>query len=131
MRKRITLNILYALLIVGGFLIESYYLSALSILLIIFSNWNMTKGADRRAAKIFEQNKVCQETVCKYSFYDDHLVAETENGTENIPYAKLYKIIETDTNFYLMYSKIQGLILTRSNFPDGLSDFLRNIRLPQ
>lgn len=126
-RKLIAINILYTLAVIGSLWVESYCLSAAFMLLIVYFNWKATKGADRRAAKTFEQNKVCQETTCRYSFYDDHFVVETENGMESVTYAKLYKIIETETNFYLMYSKIQGVILTKERFPDGLSDFLRSL----
>ena len=38
----------------------------------------------------------------------------------------LYK---TKTNFYLMLAKNQGFILVKDNFPEGLDEFLRNIKI--
>ena len=50
-------------------------------------------------------------------------------GTTTLEYAKLHKIVETKTNFYLLIAKNQGYILTKSTFPMGLDEFLRNIKL--
>lgn len=65
----------------------------------------------------------------KYDFYNTYFIENDDNGETKLEYKKLYKIIETKTNFYLMISKNQGFLLNKSNFPKGLDDFLRNIKI--
>lgn len=41
----------------------------------------------------------------KFDFYDTYFTETTQNGETRLEYNKLYKIIETKTNFYLMIAK--------------------------
>lgn len=79
--------------------------------------------------KVFKTNKVLQNTDVTYEFYETNFTETNPCGTTKIEYAKLYKIIETKTNFYLMIAKNQGFILCKKDFPNGLNEFLRNIKV--
>ena len=83
----------------------------------------------REARKVFRSNKISFGIPNTFQFYDAYLVAENANSTQKVEYAKLYKIIETKTNFYLMISRNQGFILNKARFPDGLEQFLRAIKI--
>ena len=58
-----------------------------------------------------------------------YFTEENSYGNTKLEYSKLHKIIETKTNFYLMIAKNQGFILIKENFPEGLEEFLRNIKI--
>ena len=78
---------------------------------------------NRQIKKVWNSNKVAQNINVKFEFYDTYFAEINENGETRLEYNKLYKIIETKTNFYLMIAKNQGFILNKSNLPEGLSVF--------
>ena len=78
-------------------------------------------------SRIFKTNKVLQNTIVTYEFFDTYFTVTDEYGNSRLDYKKLHKIIETKTNFYLMISKNQGFLLSKESFPQGLDDFLRSI----
>ncbi len=84
---------------------------------------------NRQIKKVWNSNKVAQNMNVKFDFYDTYFTEINENGETRLEYNKLHKIIETKTNFYLMIAKNQGFILNKSNLPEGLSDFLKNIKI--
>ena len=79
--------------------------------------------------KIWKSNKSAQDLNVKFDFYETFFIETDEHGETKLEYNKLYKIIETKTNFYLMLSKNQGLILNKINLPEGLDKFLKNIKV--
>ena len=79
--------------------------------------------------KVFKTNKALQNAEVNFEFYNDYFTETNEYGNTKLEYNKLHKIIETKTNFYLMIAKNQGFILVKENFPEGLEEFLRNIKI--
>ena len=84
---------------------------------------------NRHIKKVYQSNKVLQNAVSTYTFYEAYFTETNEFDHTKLEYQKLDKIIETKTNFYLMISKNQGFILTKENFPEGLIEFLRSIQI--
>ena len=84
---------------------------------------------NRQVKKVFSTNKALQNAVAEFEFYDTHFTETNIYGGATLEYSKLYKIIETKTNFYLMIAKNQGYILCKKNFPEGLDEFLRSIKI--
>ena len=116
-----------AFIIVAAFLMSSFLLLVYAfiypiilLLLPVFQNLH--------SKKVWNTNKSMQNMNVKYDFYNTYFIENDNNGETKLEYKKLYKIIETKTNFYLMISKNQGFLLNKSNFPKGLDDFLRNIK---
>lgn len=125
-RSRIIWFVLLELwLVVGGWMIKNNYFIIFAviypILLFILQN--------RQIRKVYNSNKVTQNINVNFEFYDTYFTETTENGETKLEYNKLYKIIETKTNFYLMIAKNQGFILNKERLPDGLADFLREIKI--
>ena len=90
--------------------------------------WTMTIGLNWRLAKAYRKNKLQADLEYELSFFDDHYEAVSANGTSNIPYEKLHKIIETPTNIYLMTAPGQGTILRKEDFPEEGLEFVRKIK---
>ena len=70
-----------------------------------------------------------QNVDVHYEFYEDFLVEKTENGEMKVEYSKLDEIIETKTNFYLMIAKNQGCMISKTDMPSGLDEFIRKIKI--
>ena len=66
-------------------------------------------------------------TVTK--FYDDHYVVTCNEIESSIPFDKLYKIIETDTNYYLMASKVSGTIICKADCPNDFDVYIHDSTL--
>jgi len=62
-----------------------------------------------------------------YKFYDTYFVIEDAVNNATVDYSLINKAVFTKTNVYLMIAKNQGYMLLKSNFPEGLEAFLRQI----
>lgn len=124
-RNIIIFSLLGAFLIFDGILVKNSFFIALAFIypVIMFLIHN------QQVEKVFSSNKVLQNADVNYEFYDTYFTSYFEFGNNKAEYGKLHKIIETKTNFYLMVSKNQGCILTKSTFPTGLEDFLKTIKI--
>lgn len=83
----------------------------------------------RSIKRIYNSNKVAQNLDVTYEFYDTYFIEKSEHGEMKIEYSKFDEIFETKTNFYLMIAKNQGYMLLKSDMPNGLEGFIRNIKL--
>lgn len=84
---------------------------------------------NRSIKRVYNSNKVAQDLDVTYEFYDTYFIEKSEHGEMKIEYSKFDEIFETKTNFYLMIAKNQGYMLRKSDMPNGLEEFIRNIKL--
>ena len=82
---------------------------------------------NRQIKKVWTSNKVAQDMLVNFEFYDTYFVETDKSGNTKLDYSNLHKVIETKTNFYLLIAKNQGFILVKENMPEGLADFLKSI----
>ena len=124
------------------FTIAKIILIALCIVLAVFS-WKNTIGELILAVLIFPVfslvhtisaqrtyqmiHKQQDGAVQIYRLYPDHMEQVRKQGNTQIAYDKLYRVAETDTNFYLMLSKMQGVILVKTNCDDKTIAFLHTL----
>ncbi len=80
-----------------------------------------------RIKKSYSQNRQLQGLHADFFFYPDYMESKSELGNSKIPYQKIFRILETPTNFYLILAKTQGLIVIKSNCSDELISFLQNL----
>lgn len=120
--KNIVLHILmFVFLILAGIVCENQYFIIFAIIYPII----LRLIYDYRVKKAFSSNKLLQNVEVNYEFYDTYFTQHNEVSDSKVEYEKLYKLIETKTNMYLMVAENQGFILAKTNFPDGLAEFLR------
>lgn len=98
--------------------------SIMMFLLIIIVNWSLYKSPIQKARKIYRQNKTIRDAIYIVKFYDDHYVVACNEIESSIPFDKLYKIIETDTNYYLMASKVSGTIICKADCPNDFDAYI-------
>lgn len=82
---------------------------------------------NRQIKRVWKSNKVAQDMLVNFEFYDTYFVEKDKSGNTKLDYSNLHKVIETKTNFYLLIAKNQGFILVKENMPEGLADFLKSI----
>lgn len=78
--------------------------------------------------KYYESNKILKDVIQEYEFYKDYLIAKNVNSEAKIEYNKIYKVIETKTNFYIMVAKNQGYIISKEVCSDELVEFLNGVK---
>ena len=124
-RSIIIYALLAAFLILDGIVLDNMIFIVFAVVypFIIWLLHNM------QVKKVFKTNKALQNAEVNFEFYNDYFTETNEYGNTKLEYNKLHKIIETKTNFYLMIAKNQGFILVKENFPEGLEEFLRNIKI--
>lgn len=126
MKKMLVILIIFEILLVLFFVATQnifYLIFAVIYPIILFA----IQSANIK--KVFNSNKIMQDLDINFEFYKDYFIEKDGRGQGKIEYDKLYKIIETKTNFYLMIAKNQGYMLSKENFPDGLEEFIKNIKI--
>ena len=124
-RSIIIYALLAAFLILDGIVLDNMIFIVFAVVypFVIWLLHNM------QVKKVFKTNKALQNAEVNFEFYDTYFTEENSYGNTKLEYSKLHKIIETKTNFYLMIAKNQGFILIKENFPEGLEEFLRTIKI--
>lgn len=108
--------LILAILLQNMFLL--IFLIIYPILLFLIRNKNIKK--------VFDSNKITVDMDVNYEFYDDYFIVKQKMGEAKVEYSQLNSIIETKDNLYLMIAINQGYMLKKSNFPDGLENFLKS-----
>lgn len=98
------------------------------IFFIIFYPIVLCFGQNRAIKKTYMSNELLKNTVETIDFYKNHFVSKTEKSESTVEYDKLYKIIETKTNFYLMIADNQGYIVSKANCSQELIDFIISLK---
>ena len=61
-------------------------------------------------------------------FYPDHLEKRAVSSILQVQYRQIYRIVETKTNFYIMLSRNQGIIIVKANCLPELIGFLTQLK---
>ena len=90
--------------------------------------WLFTFGVDRTAKRYYRQYVVKEGSEQTILFFDDNYEQSTSNANANIAYKQLTAIHLTKTNIYLMRSPRVGVVLPLISCPNGLPEFLQDIK---
>ena len=104
-----------------GIIIDNWIFVAFA-LVYPFAIWFIQS---RQIKKIYKSNELMRDAEVEYTFYEPCFSSNDPSGKSRIDYEKLYEIVETKTNIYLMISENQGFMLKKSDMPNGLEAFLR------
>lgn len=106
------------------------YVHALMVLLVCISL--VIKGEKTRKKKQIEEYNSPgspKGSLFTFDFYSDCFQQTCDNlESEPLRYYDLLKIIETKTNFYLIYAKQEGCIIIKENCSPELIRFLHELR---
>lgn len=125
----IIIPVLYVLLM-GAVFYSTREISTVFVVLfaLLLSTAVFIASFKKTVKKTYYSNKAITSCVADFEFYDNYVREITQNGETKLEYSKIYKIIETKTNFYIMASVNQGFIIVKGNCPDGLIDFIKSIK---
>lgn len=101
--------------------------SVITFLLIVFINWKLCVSPTNKSKKAYRRNKTMRDASYSVDFYYDHYVILCNGIESSVPFDKLQEIIETDTDYYIMLSKISGVIIPKEKCPVGFADFIHGI----
>lgn len=101
--------------------------SVITFLLIVFVNWKLCVSPTNKSKKAYHQNKTMRDVSYSVDFYDDHYVILCNGIESSVSFDRIYEIIETDTDYYIMLSKISGVIVPKEKCPEGFADFIHGI----
>lgn len=83
----------------------------------------------KSAEKAYNSNIFYQKnSLWSYSFFDDYLEERTEDSYEKFEYSMIYKVIESDSNFYIMKGENQGYIIVKNNCTPELIEFISDLK---
>lgn len=124
---RIVFLVIYFLMITILSLLGSY-LEALAVVLIAgISIFAAKHYVNRDIKKTYETNELMKDAKVVYKFSEDRVESHSPIGIEVLEYSKMYKLIETDTNFYMMIAKNMGFIISKANMTKEQIEFVRGI----
>lgn len=124
---RIVFLVIYFLMITILSLLGSY-LEALAVVLIAgISIFAAKHYVNRDMKKTYETNELMKDAKVVYKFSEDRVESHSPIGIEVLEYSKMYKLIETDTNFYMMIAKNMGFIISKANMTKEQIEFVREL----
>lgn len=125
MRKRtktmVALILTELLAMLTGIIVDS----SVCIVFAVIYPFMLVLLQNRQVKKTYLSNKLMQDTEVKFEFFDSFFNVYEPDSNAKVEYGKLYEVIETKSNFYLMISQNQGFILRKADMPSGLGDFLK------
>lgn len=104
--------------------------SVIALLVLGYVNWNLHTSTDRKAKEAYQKNTLTKDVPYALYFYDTYL-RSTVNGDmsqSKLPYSRLSEIIETETNYYVMTTWNNGLIIRKPDCPPGFDNFVNGIK---
>ena len=79
--------------------------------------------------KEYETNKNTLESMTIIKFFRNYIEILNVDGVLKLTYDKLYKIIETDTNFYLMTTKYIGYNFIKAKCSSDIQVFFKLLKI--
>lgn len=80
-----------------------------------------------RAHRLWNRESKRKNITTKFKFYEDRLEAVSSYKKYEVAYSRLYSVIETPGNFYIMVGPTEGLIVIKSKCESGLIDKLHGL----
>lgn len=115
-------------LAVINFATKNKSLGILMILMVVAFPTVLDIMMKKQIRQAYEQNKSIQGLKNELLFFDDHYEVHSEVGDNRYEYNKLWRIIETPTNFYIMMSETSGSVVIKSNCSDKLINHIYEIK---
>lgn len=112
----------WILCLVLAILNKEYILTLILILGLSLYIWYKFIRPMKKVEKQKNSKKIINEYINTYKFYKHYFTAENEEGHSQIMYIKIYKVIETETHFYIYISREYAFIVAKSGFKDNTNN---------
>lgn len=104
--------------------------SIITFLVLGYVNWNLHTSPDRKAKEAYNKNTLIKDAPYSLYFYDTYFVSVVNGdmSKSKFQYNRLSEIIETKTNYYVMTVWNNGIIIRKSDCPQGFDNFINGIK---
>ncbi len=75
---------------------------------------------------LFNSYRMFKDTIINYVFYEEYFNVKTKQVNMKIHYGDLYKVYETEDNYYLFISDKDSYIITKNNIDSSFNSFIKN-----
>ena len=75
---------------------------------------------------LFDSYKILKDAIINYVFYEEYFNVKTKQLNMKIHYGDLYKVYETEDNYYLFVSNKDSYIVTKNNIDSSFNSFIKN-----
>lgn len=72
-----------------------------------------------RPTRTIKQQKLIEEFTNTYKFYKTYFTIKSHMGVSKIFYFKIYRVIETNTHFYIYISRENAALVSKKGFIDS------------
>jgi len=123
-KLKLKLVVAELILLIAAFILQNLFLF---VFVLVYPPilWLVQKGIVK---KTYESNQLFKDMELEFAFYDSYFLEKSVHGETKVEYAYLYKVLETETNFYLMIAKNQGYIILKENCSEELVKFIAGLR---
>ena len=125
--KFLTLFCPIAFFIIGilNFLLQSWTFGILSLVLAFGYPLLIYLFSRRAVRETFKKNSIYSNSMITVQFSEAGIEQATDISQIFIEYAKIRKLIETDTHLYLMLDDLQGIIVRKKDITAEQEAFIR------
>ena len=127
MHRPLVIAVMMACLVLLALLSDDNSMRVAFLIVAVLTPLIFSLIGSRMEKKAYYANTAMQDVVLTYSFYPDHVETNNTLGFTTIPYDKLYRVVETPTNFYLLIARNQGMVIVKENCSAELIAFLQKL----
>lgn len=97
---------------------------ALSIGLIIYFWYKFIRPV-KKVKKEKNSNKIQKEYITTFKFYKNYFYVQNIEGDAKVFYFKIYRVIETNTHFYIYIARDYAFLISKKGFIDSKTEDFR------
>lgn len=127
-RTMILLAVTIVMLALLSFLNKSYGVATGFVAGGLLFPFILTANFRSSVKRTYNSNALLRGAVCTFRFYEEHMAGDDPTGHAEYTYDKLFSIVETKTNFYIMISENQGSIVIKENCSPEMIAFIQEIK---
>lgn len=105
---------------------KEFRLSVILLTGIIVYTWYKLIRPTNKVKEQEKSKKIVRQYVNKYDFYKHYFKVKNVEGEAQTFYFKIYRVIETDTNFYIYISKEYAFLISKKGFIGKTSEEFSN-----
>ena len=114
--------IFFGICMIIAFTQKEFILAFGLIIYLLLFFWIKIIRPAKEVEKDKKSHKMSGSFINNYEFYKNSFRVENVDGKVKILYLKLYRVVETKTNFYIYISREYAFIVSKFGFTKGNSD---------
>ncbi len=104
-----------------GIVSKEYLVSVAMFICLIIYIWFKFFRTKKKIEKEKESPKIKEAYITTFKFYKRFFRVQNKDGKAQVWYLKMYKVVETDTHFYIYISRDYAFIISKKGFINSTS----------